>query len=128
MGYQSIVVIALTKKTLKNNYTLASEIFKDCDEFFIDEENEIVSFKWEWVKWYDSYTVIQKTKNFLNSLEEEDYAFLRIGEEEGDIERKGSPSEFGIYTTTDISMRSSHEGTEYKEIFKPNSIKFIEDA
>ena len=44
------------------------------------------------IKWYDSYKQVQLFTDMLNKYEEEDipYSFIRIGEEEDDIEHRRS--------------------------------------
>ena len=52
------------------------------------------------LKWYDSYPDIDHLVQWLRSLNDEDYRFLRIGEDIGDTEDLGSfydnPFEIGI--------------------------------
>ena len=35
-------------------------------------------------------------------LQDDDYGFIRLGEEQGDIEQKGYPSDYNMYTNTSV--------------------------
>ena len=59
-------------------------------------------FHWYDTKWYDTYPEVQAIENLLDMLQDDDYGFIRLGEEEGDIESKGYPSEYDMYTNTSV--------------------------
>ena len=128
MGYRSQVVIGFDKKAFWKHVEEDIKDFKDCD--LIEECEENVVFIWEDAKWYDSYAdVISVMRVFNKVLEDDEYedigaGFLRVGEEEGDIETQGSPSEFDIYAVTTVN---AGDGTnvEHDKFFAPNSVKFI---
>ena len=63
---------------------------------------EKTDFTWEYAKWYDTYPEVQAVESLLDMLQDDDYGFIRLGEEEGDIERKGYPSEYDIYINTSV--------------------------
>ena len=46
------------------------------------DQDEYVTFYWEWVKWYDDYEEIQFITAFYRNLAE--YSFKRIGEDTSD--------------------------------------------
>ena len=99
MGYRSEVVIVLSeeaKKLLEEKLeSLPDEeaeniesMFSCSDAHFIHESGAEL-YHWTWVKWYNSYSEIAFIENFLNNLDDEDYYFMRIGEDLGDIELQG---------------------------------------
>ena len=63
---------------------------------------EKTDFTWEYTKWYDSYEEVRAVEGLMDMLQEDDYGFIRLGEEEGDIESKGCPSEYDMYTNTTV--------------------------
>lgn len=99
MGYHSEVVITLSEKAKKlleeklNNLSEEEkenmeDIFSCSNAHFIHESGAEL-YHWEWIKWYNSYPEVAFVENFLNDLDDEDYCFLRIGEDLGDIEQQG---------------------------------------
>lgn len=54
----------------------------------------------DYLKWYNSYPDIEYLERFMNSLNDEDYLFIRIGEEYDDTEYRGvffdNPFELGV--------------------------------
>lgn len=102
MGYRSDVVIAIRKEVLAQdlvNPTIPSVIkqlstasTKDAIYYFIND----------W-KWYDSYPEVQKIKDWFDSMNLEDFGAMRIGENDDDTETWGSPYDFEIYVSREIS-------------------------
>ena len=126
MGYNSEVIIAVTKKAF--NLHADQEIRDTLKEYdvLILERNAIYYIIFEIVKWYDEYKEIKLFKEFISKCLEEDEdsaAFLRVGEEEGDIERRGDCSDFEIYPVTKASCPGGKRVS--KNIFACNSIRFI---
>ena len=102
MGYRSDVAIFLTNacyvrhKVLEN---LFPELIKEFDKSM--HKNGVL-YEMNGVKWYDSYQDVQQVYEWLEQLDDEEYGFIRIGEETEDIEYRGSPGEFGLYINRDI--------------------------
>lgn len=62
---------------------------------YLPENSTDIIFYYSWIKWYDSYDEIQFIERMLDMMEERDlaYSFLRIGEENQDIDAKYNRSE-----------------------------------
>ena len=63
----------------------------------INGNSNCTDFRWDSVKWYDGYKDVDAVMSLLHSLPDEDYGMIRIGEEVGDVEYYGEPSEFDMY-------------------------------
>ena len=63
---------------------------------------EKTDFTWEYTKWYDTYPEVQAVESLLDMLQDDDYGFIRLGEEDGDIDRKGCPGEYDMYIQTSV--------------------------
>ena len=50
----------------------------------IIDQDQYVTFYWNWVKWYDTFSSVQFITGFYHSVDE--YSFKRVGENYGDIE------------------------------------------
>ena len=124
MGYRSQVVLAISKH-LTPFLTLAcsqeaeaqSLVFKYADTFERDYGGDKSwLLVWEGIKWYDSYEDIQTLERFVAEAECDEYEFevegvkqnssdhikfVRVGEEDGDIESRGSGF-WDIYASTHI--------------------------
>jgi hypothetical protein len=96
VGYRSNVVIALTKEA----YLDAALINSKLPQILKEEQYEINELGMYWLfrqnKWYESYPEVAEVMNFLETLDMDAYAFLRVGETSGDIEEQGSPIDFDI--------------------------------
>ena len=110
MGYRSEVVLVVGKEVMPQfMVTMAkcpgaramcwdgAERVMDYD----DEEGSIL-FRWDYIKWYDSYEEIQAIEDFMDWCDGEDidvdgathaamdfFRFIRIGDEMGDTEVRG---------------------------------------
>ena len=56
----------------------------------LPENSTDIIFYYSWIKWYDSYGEVQFVERMLDMMEERDlaYSFLRIGEENKDIDAR----------------------------------------
>ena len=69
-------------------------------------------WRFECVKWYESYPDVQIFENIMimldntdvNGLRYDSYGFIRIGEELEDIEMKGEPSSFDLYVNRSLDI------------------------
>ena len=117
MGYRSDVGLALTKKGVKAlNAKLAEEsvseelresvmeLLDDADQHYTDRNSGAELWYWESIKWYDTlpleYQNICCIMETLANLKNEDYRFIRIGEDYEDTEVSGgfweNPFGFGL--------------------------------
>ena len=106
MGYRSEVYLRIAKP-LVEVVDAARKLDDNLDKMLSDGEEERIDkvktdFHWEYTKWYDSYPEVQAVESLLDMLQDDDYGFVRIGEEEGDIERKGDPACYDIYIQTTV--------------------------
>tara|TARA_E500000331_G_scaffold352703_1_gene401821 strand:- start:1830 stop:2168 length:339 start_codon:yes stop_codon:yes gene_type:complete len=108
MGYRSQVTLALQPKaaalfsTLRARGGDVTELIEDADNG--SHNDGVESYEWNGVKWYDSYECIRAIEEFMGRLDEEDmedqYRFIRIGEDDDDTESRGHG--FEIYVTRSI--------------------------
>tara|TARA_Y100000310_G_scaffold338056_1_gene426702 strand:+ start:463 stop:837 length:375 start_codon:yes stop_codon:yes gene_type:complete len=110
MGYRSEVVFAVSKEVVPALMCLFAkkpEVQKLCtvDSELDTDYQDGWLMRWDWIKWYESDTVINDLANFIEALESDDlsdygldddadgwyhhFKFIRIGEEYEDIESKG---------------------------------------
>ena len=95
MGYYSDVSLLLTAEakekldeSLSNAVDEIKQLFNEaCDYSAVDPASGSCFYHWCYSKWgWDESLVITK---FLNSLVDEHYSYLRLGEEYGDLEQRG---------------------------------------
>ena len=103
MGYRSEVYLRIAEP-LVEVVDAARKLDDNLDKMLSDaaEEGNKTDFHWEHTKWYDSYPEVQAVESLLDMLQDDDYGFIRLGEEEGDIERKGYPGEYDMYINTSV--------------------------
>ena len=116
MGYRSDVVIAVHKSVLASD--LVNPIIPKCLKEQPHHDTKDARY---WViegwKWYDSYPEILEIEEFFKHLDEEFaripdsdspgytngvYGAIRIGEEFGDSDTWGDPSDYEIYVNQSI--------------------------
>lgn len=105
MGYRSDVALALTKAGVETlNRKLdedalnrvkkqhVKELISHAQKHFIDESGD-ESWYWEQIKWYtdwkDDYPEIHFIDSLLRELNEDEFYFIRIGEDYDDVEIRG---------------------------------------
>jgi hypothetical protein len=102
MGYRSDVVIALNKEVYAQHLLLLGEF----PTLLRDNSPVITETAAYWrlseIKWYTDYPYIRDVMRLLGSLDTEQYAFMRIGEDDQDIEHQGEPGDFNIYLSQSI--------------------------
>ena len=125
MGYRSQVVLAISKHltpflTLACSQNAEAQALgvKYADTFERDYGGaKSWLIVWDGIKWYDSYEDIQTLERFISEAESDEYQFevdgelqsssehikfVRVGEEDTDIETRGDGF-WDIYATTSIS-------------------------
>ena len=105
MGYRSDVVIAITKEVKAKVILLDNklpELLRNYAEEHIEETTGVIYYEMCGVKWYESYPDVIQVVEFLDTLSQEDYHFLRAGEEAPDSETRGN-LEAEIYLENYIS-------------------------
>lgn len=96
MGYRSEIAIGVDPKIYK---TAPKEVKQAFDEVFgAPDVNEVRRIVWyhEWLKWFESIAEVYLISDWLREQDTENYGLLRLGEEDEDIENRGSPYDFGI--------------------------------
>ena len=115
MGYRSDVgfacdpIIKQVVETVAEWDSDFKELLQCSDDLSSDEYGR---YRWESVKWYDSYHDVQIMENIMtmcdnvdtNGLCYDTYGFIRIGEELEDIEMKGDPSAFDLYVNRSLDI------------------------
>ena len=97
MGYCSDIRVILRKEDFERlkermaNFTYENPnhhcvLFNDDFINIIEENEDYIKFGWEYLKWYyPEYPEVKTIQDFITD-ECEEYFFLRVGEEIGDIE------------------------------------------
>lgn len=106
MGYRSEVGLALTKNGVEilQRRLAAPEIgaearqrieefFQYADKHARDKENGHEAWYWDYLKWYtedpENYPEVDFIEQLMAELEDEDFRFLRVGEDYDDTEVRG---------------------------------------
>jgi len=104
MGYRSDVCIRIKNEHVTPEFkTLCKS-----ESFEITEGEVLTQFRIDQTKWYiEYYKNYNDIMAFLRNLpSDEDWAFVRIGEEDGDVELEGSPYDLGIYVDTIFNLET----------------------
>ncbi len=99
MGYRSEIALLFNAKGLEKLKEKIKEIPSEEERsivhsFWNEETGERFSdgsilFTKDYLKWYIDYSEVQVVYDTFNGIEEEDYRFVRIGEDTADIEILG---------------------------------------
>lgn len=116
MGYRSNVTIAISKYARMQAFVEGNlpKLMQGANSPPANCEEDAALY-WEFVdiKWYESYPDIKEVITFLDSLEYNEalprlqhgqahYGFMRLGEEQEDIEAEGDPYLYGIMLNQEI--------------------------
>lgn len=126
MGYYSEVALALTSNGINRLHTqLASpaidkhvkeevnSLLKYADIHFIDSASKAEVWRWNSIKWYSGdpeyFADIYFLEDFLRQLDDEDFRFIRIGENFDDAEVFGDFTEnpFDLELARGITIRAA---------------------
>ena len=103
MGYYSDVALCLTKNGMDQLKSALIQAERNNPENFaaikmliagepskIDEGTGAVVFLWEGEKWYAEFDEVAFVAKLMDSLPDQDFLFIRLGEDYDDIETRGS--------------------------------------
>jgi hypothetical protein len=86
MGYRSEVAFVVPESAPR---------FEEVDNCFEDiiERDGYRLYHSTWLKWYEDFPIVISVSDYLTSLDQEDktddYLFIRLGEDNGDVEEEG---------------------------------------
>jgi len=121
MGYRSEVGLVITKR-LHTESMLKKELPRILEEEYTErsETEEWVCYHWEDIKWYEGYDLIDELMEWLDTLkvvpmlttttngnaalEYAQFGFVRLGEDDIDIEYLGDPGEYEMWVNKSIAM------------------------
>ncbi len=123
MGYKSQVCIGLTDDATRLFRTMlehlpdsheAHNLIKDAatsqhhrpwtDQHKSSDVDCEDKMYWDHVKWYERYECVDFIENFLSEcIPEEDYRFVRVGEDTNDVEERGEHWDSEIFVERSIS-------------------------
>ena len=109
MGYRSDVILAMKHEKFK-------ELLKTMDDRLAIRflENQEVKERDNWVlidfvdvKWYEDFAEVKAVNTFVDTLDEEDFSYHILGEEEDDYTKRGTwdtPFEICLNRSLDFSF------------------------
>ena len=116
MGYRSDVGFAcdpIIKQVIETMGEWDSE-FKELLDYGEDlaDGHDQGRYRWESVKWYESYPDVQIVENIMTMCDNidtrglcyETYGFIRLGEEHDDNETRGDTCAFDLYINRSICI------------------------
>lgn len=92
MGYRSDVILAMKHEKFK-------DLLKTMDDRLAIRflENQEVKEKDNWVlmnfvdvKWYEDFAEVKAVNTFVNTLDEQDFSYHILGEDDGDYTERGT--------------------------------------
>jgi hypothetical protein len=108
MGYYSAAALAIHESVMTSE--MKDTIIKAEPDLVYVRDNAVI-FKWEHVKWYNlTDPVVMEVVKLFNTLDDEKFGFIRIGEDREDIEEIGCPDDFGFEVYYEISIYENREG------------------
>ena len=117
MGYRSNIALAMSKKVKNEFYRkLASEkvnnetrkevksLFESATQHLTDPDTGAEVWYWSDLKWYQGYSDVDFIEGVLSELNDDEFYFVRVGEdyEDNDIRGWWSDNPFGITFCTEI--------------------------
>jgi len=107
MGYRSEVAIQLSDDAARLLYAVAEhqgelkELLEEA-ETTIDFEADDIGGKlhWDSIKWYDGFLAVE---TIMMTIPDDDFHFIRIGEETDDITQRGASYDSDMYVQRAIA-------------------------
>jgi len=97
MGYRSDVAISFSKDTVTKIILENQKVYEELCTWDVKQETaNNIYFLDYFIKWYEEYPKVILINEYLDILSEDDFGFLRIGEDYNDYEEKGTPYNFGL--------------------------------
>ena len=102
MGYYSDTALTLTKKgveALSNKLTdretpeetrgEVQDLLSQADSHYTNSSSGAMVWHWAWNKWYSDFSEVAFVESLMHEMDDEDYLFIRIGEDYADTETRG---------------------------------------
>lgn len=126
MGYYSEVALVFTAKgaeTMRSmideqqlGMALRTRNFLEEAMYAVDSESRAEFFHWNSVKWYQMFEEIACINSVMEELDDEDFLFIRIGEDFEDLEIQGrywdNPFNLDVVRTVEFSLPITEKTTE----------------
>lgn len=108
MGYRSEVLLALKDEKVVELFMYFSDIAAiNITEYVeIHKRNGWTLLSFEDVKWYDDYPEVKAINEFVDTLDEDEYEFHIMGEDNDDYTVRGEQgnSPFNIYISRELNF------------------------
>lgn len=119
MGYRSDIGLALTQSAVQRMHQKLNALDKESEEFsaitdfiiYADKHYEDANsgaevYLWNYVKWYDDFKEASFLEELMQELNDQDYLFIRIGEDYDDTEVQGYfwDNSFGLKLSRAINI------------------------
>lgn len=122
MGYRSDVCLALNSAgvaalkealaspdTSEKNRSEVESLLAYADKHLVDAESGSECWKWNDVKWYNDpvyYPDVDFVEGFISELDEDNYRFIRVGEDYDDVDVRGwwTDDPFGVTLCREIVL------------------------
>lgn len=92
MGYYSTVRLLAKKKVAKKIFKAIKDTGSPFEELKVSPSGQTYYFE-AYTKWDESYPDVNAVMEVLDNADEEDYYLIRVGEDDGDIDRDGDGDE-----------------------------------
>lgn len=127
MGYYSEAALVITAKGAETMRSMIDEqqlgmalrtrnFLEEANTHSIDSESFAEFFHWDSVKWYLMFEEIACINSVMEELDDEDFLFIRIGEDFEDIEILGryweNPFNLDVVRTVEFSLPITEETAE----------------
>lgn len=119
MGYRSDIGLALTQSAVQRMHQKLNTLDKESETFavitdfiaYTDKHYENAdtgaeAYLWNYVKWYDDFKEVSFWEELMQELNDQDYLFIRIGEDYDDTEVRGYfwDNSFGLKLSRAINI------------------------
>nr|DAZ46856.1 MAG TPA: hypothetical protein [Caudoviricetes sp.] len=111
MGYRSDVGIMCQPKA----YEMFKKEFDVICPHKVLQRDDYHLLIWEWVKWYSDFDDVAKVEEIMGELEDHEdedgygYKFLRLGEEDTDVEDRTNNCEVELWMRREIDIPKGFE-------------------
>ena len=110
MGYRSDVYFAISKEA-RTMALLTDGLPSVLPNALVGSTATALYYEIRDVKWYDSFPEVEEFYTFLSELDDLEspgvepvYGYIRIGEDDQDVDFRGDPGEYDLWFTRGVEM------------------------
>lgn len=96
----------VAQETSEETRREVQDLLSQADSHYTDSNSGAAVWHWAWSKWYSDFPEVAFVESLMHEMNDEDYRFIRIGEDYDDTEVRGCfwENPFGMELNRSIEL------------------------